>query len=173
MQIATALLILVLALVAGFAALNWSAFTTPATLWLGVATVEVPLGLLLLGAMALVALLFVAGAIVERARTGLQARRHARELSVQRDRADLAEASRVAELHEFVAAELARQAKAADASRDGILARLDRMETQQRLLIEQTGNTLSAYIGQLEQRLEHAPPPVDDAAHRGLHTPRG
>jgi hypothetical protein len=41
-----------------------------------------------------------------------------------------------------------------DAVRDTLLARLDRMESQHRLLIEQTGNTLSSYIGELEDRFE-------------------
>jgi hypothetical protein len=53
--------------------------------------------------------------------------------------------------------ELLRVTQAADTARDTLLARLDRLESQQRLLIEQTGNTLSSYIGELEGRLDGSP----------------
>lgn len=154
MQIATILLLIVLVLTGLFAALNWPVFTAPMTLFVGVTNVELPLGLLMLGVLAVVSLLFIASALALQARSLGELRRHGRELQAQRQLADQAEASRFTELREFMSAELERVARNSDAVRDTLLARLDRMESQQRLLIEQTGNTLSSYIGELEDRFE-------------------
>jgi biopolymer transport protein ExbB/TolQ len=154
MQIATVLLLLVLVVTGLFAALNWPAFTAPMTLFVGVTDVQLPLGLLMLGVLAVVSLLFVASALALQARALAELRRHARELQAQRQLADQAEASRFTELRDFMAAELDRVFRNSDAVRDTLLARLDRMESQHRLLIEQTGNTLSSYIGELEDRFE-------------------
>jgi hypothetical protein len=157
MNVGTILLLVVLGLTGLFAALNWAAFNTPVPLWLGVATVEAPIGVVMLAVLALVSVLFVAWALTQQGRALLELRRHGRELQAQRQLADQAEASRFTELREFMSSELLRVAQAADTARDTLLARLDRLESQQRLLIEQTGNTLSSYIGELEDRLGAAP----------------
>jgi hypothetical protein len=154
MRIATVLLLIVLVLTGIFAALNWPAFTAPMTLFVGVTTVEMPLGLTMLAVLGVVSLLFIVSALTLQARALGELRRHGRELQAQRQLADQAEASRFTELRAFVSTELERVSSSSDAVRDTLLARLDRMESQQRLLIEQTGNTLSSYIGELEHRLE-------------------
>ncbi len=156
MQVGTILLLVVLALTGLFAALNWAAFNTPVLLSLGVTSVEAPIGLVMLGVLALVSLLFVAYAVTLHGRALLELRRHSRELQAQRQLADQAEASRFTELRDFMSSELQRVTQGADTARDTLLARLDRLEAQQRLLIEQTGNTLSSYIGELEDRLGSA-----------------
>jgi len=159
MQIATVLLLIVLAVTALFAALNWPVFTAPMTLFVGLTNVELPLGLLMLGALAVVSLLFVVSVLAVQGRALAELRRHGRELQAQRQLADQAEASRFTELRAFMSAELERVARNGDAVRDTLLARLDRLESQQRLLIEQTGNTLSSYIGELEDRFERGMSP--------------
>jgi hypothetical protein len=68
----------------------------------------------------------------------LAARRHGRKLQASRDLADQAEASRFTELRGFLNTELAMQT---------------RLNADLRSAIEQAGNTLSAYIGELEDRL--------------------
>jgi len=98
----------------------------------------------------------VAYAVTLHGRALLELRRHSRELQAQRQLADQAEASRFTELRDFMSSELQRVTQGADTARDTLLARLDRLEAQQRLLIEQTGNTLSSYIGELEDRLGSA-----------------
>jgi hypothetical protein len=162
MHVGTILLLVVLGLTGLFAALNWAAFNTPVLLWLGVTSVEAPIGLVMLGVLALVSLLFVTYAVALQGRALLELRRHGRELQAQRQLADQAEASRFTELRDFMSAELLRVTQVADTARDTLLARLDRLESQQRLLIEQTGNTLSSYIGELEDRLggDKAPRPA-------------
>ena len=89
---------MLLLLVALFAALNWAAFTTPTALWLGVATVHAPLGLILLAMMVFLAAVFLGYVVYLQTSFLMEARRSARELQAQRGLADQAEASRFTEL---------------------------------------------------------------------------
>jgi hypothetical protein len=66
------------------------------------------------------------------------ARRQTRELQAQRDLADKAEASRFTEL------------------RAELMARLDRLQSDARLAVEQSANSTAAHIGELEDRLDRA-----------------
>lgn len=157
MRFPTLLLFVVLALAALFALLNWPAFTATTALSLGVTTVQASLGLIMLGVLFLVGALCLAYVIYLQGSVLVESRRQARELASQRELADKAEASRFTELRQFIGAELERVAQDSSATRAGILARLDEIEQRQRLALEQTGNTLSAYIGELEDRLEHRP----------------
>jgi hypothetical protein len=59
MRIWTVVWIVIVAVVAGFAAINWSILSTPTTINLVVAEVTAPLCLTLLGAIAAIALLFL------------------------------------------------------------------------------------------------------------------
>ena len=119
--------VVVLAVVALFALANWGAFTALAPLSLGVTTVQAPLGLIMLGLVVFVCVLFTAWMITMQAAALLEARRQTKALHAQRDLADRAEASRFTEL------------------RADLMARLDEM-----------ANVNAAYFGQLEDRLERA-----------------
>ncbi len=154
MKIRTLFLLLGLVAIAAFAALNWSAFLTPTTLSLGVANVQAPLGLVMLGVLVFVTALFLVFLVYLQTSILLEARRHARELQTHRGLADQAEASRFTELRGFLDVELKKLASLDAASKAGVLARLDRLEHDLRLAVEQSGNSLSAYIGELEDRLE-------------------
>jgi hypothetical protein len=94
-----------LAIVTGFVALNWSAIVADTTLNLGFATVEAPLGLILLGvAFALFVPLLVYSEMVQR--KSLQAAaENSKKLHAQRHLAERAEASRYNHLREFLAEE--------------------------------------------------------------------
>ncbi|MHB8708626.1 MAG: hypothetical protein ACYC9I_07100 [Desulfuromonadales bacterium] len=59
MKLHTLFLLLVLAVIAAFAALNWSVFITPTELSLGYTTVQMPLGLLMLGLLFFLTALFL------------------------------------------------------------------------------------------------------------------
>jgi len=154
--------LLVVLLTAVFALINWTTFTTPTSLNLGVASVSAPLGLVMLGIVVLLGALFLASVVYLQGTALLETRRMARELQAQRELADKAEASRFTELRHFMSAELLRVSPAGgnDAA---ILARLDQLEQRQRLALEETGNTLSAYIGELEDRLERRDAGLTDA----------
>jgi uncharacterized integral membrane protein len=98
MHARTLSVVVLLLLIAVFAALNWSAFTASSTLSLGLATVEGPLGLILLAIIGLLAAVFVVYVAVLQTSFLMEARRNARELQAQRELADQAEASRFTEL---------------------------------------------------------------------------
>ena len=154
MHLRTLLVLLVLGILAVFAAVNWSSFMAPTTLSLLFATVQAPLGLVMLGFTALLTALFLLFIAYLQASLLMDSRRHARELQAQRTLADQAEASRIAELRGYLEAELPKLAGTITESRVAVETRLDRLERDLRSVVEQAGNTLAAYIGELEDRLE-------------------
>jgi uncharacterized integral membrane protein len=161
MRIRTLLSALLVLAVVLFAALNWVSFNTPTALSLGVTTVQAPLGLIMLCLLAAVCGLFLAWVIYLQGSVLLETRRQAKELQAQRDLADKAEASRFTELRQCMNAELMRISQSSSETRSDLLARLDAMEQRQRAALEQTSNSLAAYIGELEDRLEHRRTPPD------------
>lgn len=136
---------LVLVLVGLFALLNWDAFVALTPLNLGLITVQAPLGLIMLGLVVFLCVLFTVWVIALQAGSLMEARRQTRELQAQRDLADRAEASRFTEL------------------RTELMARLDRLQGESRLAIEESANSVAAHIGQLEDRLDRDRPPVPPA----------
>lgn len=150
MKLYSVLLLLVLAVIAAFAALNWGVFLSPTELSLGYTTVNMPLGLIMLGLLAAVTTLFLAFVVYLQGSVLFEARRHSRELQANRELADRAEASRFTELRAFLEAELTKQS----IQNGELLARIDKLEHEFRSFMEQCGNTLAAYIGELEDRLE-------------------
>jgi hypothetical protein len=154
MRTRTLLLLLALIGIAVFAAVNWTAITTPTTLSLVVTTVEAPIGLIMLSLTTLLTVLFLVFVAYWQTTVILEARRHTHELQEQRRLADQAEASRFTELRGFLETELRKLGDQSVESRATVAARLDQIEQSLRAEVEQAGNTLSAYIGELEDRLE-------------------
>lgn len=154
MSIRNLLIWLVIAFTALFAALNWGAFTAPTSLSLGVAQVQAPLGLIMLGLSVLLLAVFLLYAFYLQATVLLETHRHNKEMREQRKLADQAEASRFADLRQFVEGELNKLASAQTASTDTLLQRMAAMEAAMRQSIDQTANSLSASLGELEDRLE-------------------
>lgn len=154
MKLHTLLLLLVLAAIAAFSALNWGVFITPTELSLGFTSVLMPLGLVMLGLLVLLTAIFLVFVVYLQGSALLETRRNSRELQANRELADQAEASRFTELRAFMAAELAKQASLNTELKGTVLARADQLEHDLRSAIEQSGNTLAAYIGELEDRLE-------------------
>jgi len=154
MHLRTLLVLLVLGILGVFAAVNWSSFMTPTTLSLLFATVQAPLGLVMLGFTALLTALFLLFIAYLQASLLMDSRRYARELQAQRALADQAEASRIAELRRYFEAELPKLAEAIAESQGAVETRLDLLDGDLRSVVEQAGNTLAAYIGEMEDRLE-------------------
>ncbi|MEF7616905.1 LapA family protein [Aquincola sp. MAHUQ-54] len=150
----TLLVLAVLALTAGFALLNWTAFATPTSLYLGFTTVEAPLGLIMLGLVALLSVVFVVWAISLQATLLMEQRRLNKELQAQRALADTAEASRFTELRSFIAAETLRIAQSTEQTRAALVQRMEQFEDRQRTAFEQSANAVAASLGELEDRLE-------------------
>jgi uncharacterized integral membrane protein len=154
MKLYTLLLMIIMAAIAAFAALNWNVFIKPTDLSLGVANVQMPLGLVMLGLCVFVTALFLVFAAFLQTSALLEIRRHARELRANRELADKAESSRFTELRNYLESELLKQANLNKESHSEVLARINQFEQDLRVFIEQSGNTLAAYIGELDDRLE-------------------
>lgn len=142
---------IVLVLTALFAALNWPAFNTPQPLSLGFTTVTAPLGVLMLGALVVVALLL----LVEQGAALAEARRHAREIEAHRNLAEKAEASRYSELRAWFTEEMGRAEQRALDTRAALVNRLDALERDLRGAIDQNGTSVAAYLAEHEERLAH------------------
>lgn len=132
MNIRTILLLSALLVIGLFAAVNWSAMMAPTTLSLLFTSVEAPIGLVMLGLMTLLNILFLTFIVYLQANIMADRRRMMRDLDAQRELANQAEASRFNELRQFL---------------DGAFVNTDNS-------IKEAANSLSAYIGELEDRLE-------------------
>lgn len=157
MYLRTLLIIVLLVLLAGFAALNWGAVMQPMPLSLGFAAIEAPLGLILLVLFAALTLLFLIYVVYLQSSVMFEGRRHARELQTQRELADQAEASRFSQLRTFLEAELNELHAKNDAATLELTARMDRLDRDLRTVVEQSGNALAASLGELEDRFEQMP----------------
>jgi uncharacterized integral membrane protein len=156
MNVRSLLLTLVLVLVAAFAVLNWAAFTAPTMLTLGFTQVEAPLGLIMLIALGVISVLFLAYIVFQQAGVIVEARRYAKELKAQRELADTAEASRFTELRTYLEGELRRiEAQAAAGTRE-VTARIERLETQLHERLAESTRTLTAYVGEVEDKIDRA-----------------
>jgi hypothetical protein len=153
MRIRSLLLLLVLTLIAAFTALNWDVFLADTPLSLGVTTLQAPLGLIMLGWLIFVVAYCLVYVLYLQSNVLMDTRRTAKELQTHRDLADKAEASRFTELRVFLEAMMKQSAEQNKAAQQALVARLDALENSLRTSVEQSGNTLSAYIGELEDRL--------------------
>jgi uncharacterized integral membrane protein len=154
MSLRAVLVLLIFILLGTFTVLNWNAFMTPTTLSLLIATVQAPLGLIMLGVTVALAVLFLAYLAYVQTTVILDARRTARELKGQRDLADQAEASRFTELRSFLELRLQKLESAVAETQTRTATRLDQLETDLRSTVESAANTLAAYIGEVEDRVD-------------------
>jgi hypothetical protein len=126
-----------------------------------IARVEARLGLIMLGVVVAVTGLYALFALGVETRALLEGRRYARELDAQRKLAADAEGSRLRELRAYLEGELAALRAGPGESAREVIARVDRVESTLKDELERVGNTLAAYIGELEDRLSRggSPPP--------------
>ena len=154
MYLRTFLILVVLGLVAIFAAINWSAFVAPTRLSLGFGVVDAPLGLILIAVLVLLTILFLVYVAYMQSVVILDNRRHARELQTQRELADQAEASRLNQLQSLLQGELQTLKAQTEGWRIEMLARVERAEGNLQVTLEQINNSLAASIGELEDKVE-------------------
>jgi uncharacterized integral membrane protein len=145
MRTRTVLLLAILALLALFTALNLNAFLAPTTLSLAFAQVQAPLGLVMLGVVALLSALFLAFALSLQAGSLSEARRFARDLEAQRTLADRAEESRFVDL----------QGRLAQTER-ALHHRIDSLDQTLSAALERNEAAFAAYIGELDDRIARA-----------------
>lgn len=143
MKAPTILFLVALVLIVIFTVANWGVIMAPATVSLLVADIQAPLGLILISVSLLLTALFLAFVVYLQTTVLIDARRHSKELQAQRELADKAEASRFTDLRAYLDAELLKLREQVTVTKEDL-----------RGSIEQSGNTLAAYIGELEDRLE-------------------
>jgi hypothetical protein len=143
MRTRTLLVILIMLLIAAFLVVNWSVFAASAKFSLILTSIDVPMGLVLLGILTLIALTFGIYSAVSWSAILLEFRRQAKELTVQRTLADQAEASRFTELRSVVHDELQHLAD-----------RMTQMHDAFRAEIRDNANSLAATIGELDDRIQ-------------------
>ncbi|MBI2770784.1 MAG: hypothetical protein HYX47_14250 [Burkholderiales bacterium] len=150
------MIVLVVAIlaVAGFAALNWSEFLRTTPLSFGLAIIDAPLGLILLGILGITLLAFLVSSAHLRTQSLLESRQYAKQLAVQRELADKAEASRFTDLRQHMDAQLRetrqREAIAATEFEKAMVQAHRELRTQ----LEQMNRTLALRLGELEGRME-------------------
>ena len=142
MRVRNLVLLVVLALVASFLAINWSAVTATAKFTLLLTSFEAPIGLVMLALIVVLVAAFGAYLILAQGAILLDTRRHAKELQAQRSLADRAEGSRVAEVRDLLRDELAR-----------LDARLTEHEERLQTELREGVNSLAATIGEIDDRL--------------------
>ena len=154
MHVRTIIISITILAIAALAALNWAALSAPASVSLGVASIEAPLGLIMLGLTTLLGAVFLAYVFYLHSSVMLEARRHNKEMTAQRELADKAEASRFTELRVFLEAQQQQEMAAQKESAAALSARLDQLEKALEARAEQSDNGIAAQIGELEDRLE-------------------
>jgi len=108
----------------------------------------------MLGLLFFLSVLFLVYVVYLQGSALLETRRQSRDMQANRDLADRAEASRFTELRAFLEVELTNQNDLNAESKSSILARVDKLEHDLRTFMEESGNSLAAYIGELEERLD-------------------
>ena len=141
-------------LVAAFIALNWNELSRPTPLNMGFVQTQGPLGLVMLGLMLLTILVFGTYALAIQTASLLETRNHAKEIKTQRELADKAEASRFTELRTLIERSANDSRIQTTESRQFMTEQLQVLQKDMRAAIENSGNTLAAYMGELEDRME-------------------
>ena len=138
--------LLVLVLGGLFAWLNWPEVTRTDPLSLGFTRVEAPLGLVLLVALGVVTLLYLLFTFGLETAALLEVRRYARELLHYKKLAEDAEQSRFTELRRYLEGKF-------QALREAEREELRALKEEVAETLEKHGNTLAAYIGELEDQI--------------------
>ena len=158
MKLRTLLLVVFILFIAGFVALNFEQILQPTALNFGFTQVQAPMGLVLLGMLALVLVVFLAALVYYQTLHLMEVRRITREAADQRLLADKAEASRFTELRQYLQTELQTTATREQDLTNKLHTKLDQVQAALTQVIEQSANGLSASVGELEDRLERQLP---------------
>ncbi len=180
MNIRTLTVIVVLVLLGLFAGLNWPAFTAPATLNLLFAKVQAPLGLVMLGVVLVLTLLYVLFSLGVEASALIEVRRYARELYQTRKLLENEEESRFLQLKGYLEAEFARQSEAGAQLQkaleegfgslgeglEGLARRLEALPEQQRQALKEELERLTTQIDTLKLQHREIVQKIEAAAER-------
>ena len=129
MNLRTVALLIAFALIGIFITLNWALISQNMPLNFGLAQLDAPLGLVLVGMIITLSALFFLYIVYMQANMLLDNRRRDKEMGEQRALADSAEASRFTDLRHYLQEEINKLDRAREDQKLQIMARLDRMET--------------------------------------------
>lgn len=118
-------LVLFALLLAGFLMLNWPAITAPTELDLALTRVNAPLGIVFLGVLLVLSLIYLVYGLALRTSLLLDQRGVLKELEATRRMADDAEASRIAGLRQFIGEEFTKLNTTLDEESDWLHSVLD------------------------------------------------
>lgn len=124
------ILLVLLLLISGFTMLNWETINTPAALSIGFATLNMPLGIVLIGFIVIITILFLLFILTMQASTLLMTRRQNKALHDQQKLADKAEASRFTDLKQFLEFEFKQHVTQNIDLNNQIIAKLDAVESE-------------------------------------------
>lgn len=158
MKFIGAVIIIALFLLGGFLLANWDTLTTPAQLSFLFFEAQGSAGLIFLGAALVFAVLFTGYALILRTTMLMEARRYAHELEAQRKLAESAETSRIEQLREQITLEFARLHTANQDTHASLIARTESMEQSLKKSLDETTNSLSACVGEVEEKLDRVLP---------------
>jgi hypothetical protein len=160
MTVRATILLIVFAIIFSFIGLNWAEFSVSSTLSFGFAVVQIPIGFVMLGFLFLVTGLFTIYVLYLQASEALRERRIVGELESQRKLADQAEASRIADLRATLDQGI-NQLRAAQTEATAQLAQqIQALDLAGRNALQSSNNTLSAHLGEIEDRLNKLLPPA-------------
>jgi hypothetical protein len=145
-------LLLILIIISSFVALNWEAINTPTDLSIGFTNVIMPLGMVLLIALASITILFLFYIAYLQGSALLDTRRLTKDLQTQRKLADEAEASRFTELRQFIEFSFAKEVTLNTETRSQLIARMDQLEEMVKLNVKPTDKPDDkTYVGEFEK----------------------
>jgi len=149
MNFRSLLLTLTAEAIAAIAVLNWNTLAASVPVSLGVVTVDAPLGIVMLALTALLAAFALAYVLWLQGSVLIETRRHGKEMQVQRELADKAEASRFTEMKIFLQAQ-------SQQTHSALMERIETLESRVLARANESDNSTAAYWGQLENQL-HMP----------------
>ena len=145
--------VVLLILLAAFAAANWGAFTAPTQLTLGVTSVQAPLGVLMLGVCALLVLGLGGLALWVHTRSLMELRRQVKTQQSLRELADKAETSRLTQLQAALDAATQRLSAQIEATQGRLLERIDHLQREHARDVAENANSLAAALAEFDQRV--------------------
>lgn len=140
--------------VAAFVALNWAELSRSTVLNLGVAQIQGPLGLVMLGLLLLASALFMAYLATIQTSALMQAREYHKELKAQRELADKAEASRFTDLRTLIERIESDAQTRHHSLQESVLARIEQTQHDLEARIDANSNGIAACVGELDDRIQ-------------------
>lgn len=154
MKFIGAVIIIALFLLGGFLLANWDTLTTPTRLSFLFFEAHGPVGLIFLGVTLVFVALFTSYALILRTTMLMEARRYSQELVALRKLAEGAENSRIDQLREQITLEFARLHTANQDIQTSFMNRSESLEQSLRKSLDETTNSLSACVGEVEEKLD-------------------